>query len=195
MIKWYEVTWYSKLGAALVLFGVLPVLSFHVGKEYEKTLQINDSVVEVSNNQEVPEISITDSILKQEVVEEKIVTPISKPLEVQTKYNSKNIKPSGLDGTYTQEDALQAVYMYELYNPTSRPNPSFDLKTAVKTGEGKAWFTQIRRLTSSKTNCPPMGEKTSSSQNGIAFSANFEMNQSTGVIHVDVKCGYAILDF
>ena len=34
-LKWHEVTWYSKLGAALLLFGVLPSFSFHVGTQYQ----------------------------------------------------------------------------------------------------------------------------------------------------------------
>jgi hypothetical protein len=34
-LKWHEVTWYSKLGAALVLFGFLPALSFIIGRQIQ----------------------------------------------------------------------------------------------------------------------------------------------------------------
>ena len=33
-IKFNEVTWYSKLGAVLLLFGFVPVFSFYVGTQY-----------------------------------------------------------------------------------------------------------------------------------------------------------------
>lgn len=39
MIRFNEVTWYSKLGAAILLFGVLPSLSFYIGMRYEQTQQ------------------------------------------------------------------------------------------------------------------------------------------------------------
>jgi len=38
-IKWNEVTWYSKLGAAILFLGIVPVLSFHIGIQYALTVQ------------------------------------------------------------------------------------------------------------------------------------------------------------
>ncbi len=37
MIKWNEVTWYSKLLAGIFLLGVFPALTFYIGMQYEKT--------------------------------------------------------------------------------------------------------------------------------------------------------------
>lgn len=39
MIKWNEVTWYSKFLAILFFIGVLPVLCFYIGKEYGEVKQ------------------------------------------------------------------------------------------------------------------------------------------------------------
>jgi hypothetical protein len=38
-IKWHEVTWYSKLGAIILFLGVVPVLCFYIGTQYELTQQ------------------------------------------------------------------------------------------------------------------------------------------------------------
>ena len=35
-IRWNEVTWYSKLGAAIVLLGIVPVLCFYIGTLYQE---------------------------------------------------------------------------------------------------------------------------------------------------------------
>jgi hypothetical protein len=37
MIKFNEVTWYSKLAAVIFFLAVLPILTFYIGMEYEKT--------------------------------------------------------------------------------------------------------------------------------------------------------------
>lgn len=36
-IQWYEVTWYSKLAAAIFIFGIFPALSFYIGEQYKVT--------------------------------------------------------------------------------------------------------------------------------------------------------------
>ncbi len=41
-MKWNEVTWYSKLLAAIFLFIVWPVLTFNIGVEYQKTVDTLD---------------------------------------------------------------------------------------------------------------------------------------------------------
>lgn len=51
MIKWNEVTWYSRLGAIILFIGVVPVLSFCIGVEYESVLasqEQNKAIVSVS---------------------------------------------------------------------------------------------------------------------------------------------------
>jgi hypothetical protein len=35
MIKWNEVTWYSRLGALILFLAVIPALSFYIGTQYE----------------------------------------------------------------------------------------------------------------------------------------------------------------
>ena len=39
-IKWNEVTWYSRLGALIVLLGIIPAISFYVGAEYQRTIVV-----------------------------------------------------------------------------------------------------------------------------------------------------------
>jgi hypothetical protein len=57
-ILWNEVTWYSKLGAILICFGVIPALSFYVGSQYQLTM----AAIEASGN--VPFGMNTSSVRK-----------------------------------------------------------------------------------------------------------------------------------
>jgi hypothetical protein len=41
MLRWNEVTWYSKLGAAIVIFVALPTLSFYIGVQYNQVMTFN----------------------------------------------------------------------------------------------------------------------------------------------------------
>jgi hypothetical protein len=41
MIKWNEVTWYSKMGAIVVFLAIVPILSFYLGEQI-KSLQYSD---------------------------------------------------------------------------------------------------------------------------------------------------------
>jgi len=40
IIKWNEVTWYSKLGAVILFILVVPVLTFYIGRKYQETITI-----------------------------------------------------------------------------------------------------------------------------------------------------------
>jgi hypothetical protein len=40
-IKWNEVTWYSKLAAIIVFLLFLPILTFYIGTQYQKTIDQN----------------------------------------------------------------------------------------------------------------------------------------------------------
>ncbi len=40
IIEWNKVTWYSKLGAVLLFIVVVPVITFVIGKEYQKTIDV-----------------------------------------------------------------------------------------------------------------------------------------------------------
>jgi hypothetical protein len=44
MIKWNEVTWYSRLGAIILFVGCVPAFSFYVGEQYEQATNIPQSV-------------------------------------------------------------------------------------------------------------------------------------------------------
>lgn len=39
-IEWNKVTWYSKLAAVILFIGILPVWTFYLGTQYEKTEQV-----------------------------------------------------------------------------------------------------------------------------------------------------------
>ena len=57
MIEWNKVTWYSKLLSAIFLLGVVPVLTFYIGTQYEA----------VRNNSNPPFSATSDSINKTTV--------------------------------------------------------------------------------------------------------------------------------
>ena len=44
MIKFNQITWYSKLLSAIFIFGIFPLLMFMAGMEYQKVLEINESI-------------------------------------------------------------------------------------------------------------------------------------------------------
>ncbi len=57
MIKWNEYTWYSKLAAVIFFIGVLPVLTFYIGTQYQATIdaiQQQDSQVVQDHPGHVP---------------------------------------------------------------------------------------------------------------------------------------------
>ncbi len=39
-IEWNKVTWYSKLGAILLFIFVVPIVTFYIGTQYEKTVSL-----------------------------------------------------------------------------------------------------------------------------------------------------------
>jgi len=49
MIKWNEVTWYSKLLAIIFFIGVLPTLSFYIGGQYQNIKSVENKEYDVSN--------------------------------------------------------------------------------------------------------------------------------------------------
>lgn len=44
MIKWNEYTWYSKLSALVLFILILPILTFYIGRKYEQTTEVLNSV-------------------------------------------------------------------------------------------------------------------------------------------------------
>jgi hypothetical protein len=48
MVRWHEVTWYSKLGAIILFLGVVPVLCFYTGTQYQLTIDTNYSYPSVA---------------------------------------------------------------------------------------------------------------------------------------------------
>ncbi|MEI8337967.1 MAG: hypothetical protein WCF92_02360 [bacterium] len=47
-IKFNEVTWYSKLGAVIVLFIIVPLISFYLGNYYQETKFIIKNISKVA---------------------------------------------------------------------------------------------------------------------------------------------------
>lgn len=39
-MQWNTVTWYSKLGAVILFLFVVPILTFYIGREYERTIEV-----------------------------------------------------------------------------------------------------------------------------------------------------------
>lgn len=50
MIKFNEVTWYSKLAAVIFFIGVLPIWSFYIGIEFQRTADMSRVVYEPAAN-------------------------------------------------------------------------------------------------------------------------------------------------
>lgn len=67
MIKWNEVTWYSKLLAVLLFIFVLPTWTFYLGNEYGETNQTQSSTIEVGreNKNSLNEDALTPPEIKR----------------------------------------------------------------------------------------------------------------------------------
>lgn len=86
-MKWNEVTWYSRLGALILFFGVVPVFAFYVGSEYQKIhSQSSDPVIQ-------PYFGSFTQTSTQEVVEPNNV-------EVPVEATSTPSKPTPLGACY-----------------------------------------------------------------------------------------------
>ncbi len=53
MIKFNEVTWYSKLLAVILFIALLPILTFYIGTEYQQAVDINNNIPSVSESSSV----------------------------------------------------------------------------------------------------------------------------------------------
>ena len=49
MIKFNEVTWYSKLAAVIFFIGILPVLTFYIGTQYQRVHMMSDFTTNLSS--------------------------------------------------------------------------------------------------------------------------------------------------
>ena len=49
MIKFNEVTWYSRLGAIILFVGVVPASVFYIGVEYGRFMQLEENLTSSSN--------------------------------------------------------------------------------------------------------------------------------------------------
>ncbi len=85
-MKWNEVTWYSKLGAAILLFAVLPLFSFYIGSEYQKLNQQSENTT-TTPSYSAPIVETPAEVPEQtEVIEDPIridpitPTPTPKPM-------------------------------------------------------------------------------------------------------------------
>ncbi len=91
-MKWNEVTWYSRLGAFILFFGVIPALAFYIGTEYREVAHLNPETVE-PYSQPLKEAPADPAPLPSEVIDDPIVedpiqeTPITpKPTPTGTCY-------------------------------------------------------------------------------------------------------------
>lgn len=42
MIKFNEVTWYSRIGAIIIFIGIIPAVTFYIGLQYGRFIQFNE---------------------------------------------------------------------------------------------------------------------------------------------------------
>lgn len=60
MIKFNEVTWYSRLAAIIFFIGILPILTFYMGTEYQEAKNVNNFYI--PENMEVRNTNINSQI-------------------------------------------------------------------------------------------------------------------------------------
>ncbi len=60
-VKWNEVTWYSKLGAVIFFLGVVPLLCFYIGIQYEKAFTENDNLLSQLQTRDISRVDTLNS--------------------------------------------------------------------------------------------------------------------------------------
>jgi hypothetical protein len=58
-IKFNEVTWYSKLGAAILFLVIVPILLFYINREYRETQVFLKSISQITGTSNLPPVSNT----------------------------------------------------------------------------------------------------------------------------------------
>lgn len=61
MIKFNEVTWYSKLAAIIFFIAIVPILAFYIGARYQEVKDINKVMIQMQNNTLVDNKNEVDS--------------------------------------------------------------------------------------------------------------------------------------
>lgn len=51
MIEWNKLTWYSKLASIIFFLGVFPILTFYIGMQYQRTLDVVNNPVVITANE------------------------------------------------------------------------------------------------------------------------------------------------
>lgn len=72
MIKFNQYTWYSKLASIIFFVGVLPVWTFYIGIQYERTYS---AVSEVQNI--IPASKVAESLFEKEMREKPVLTIVA----------------------------------------------------------------------------------------------------------------------
>ncbi len=82
-MKWNEVTWYSRLGAFILFFAVIPVLAFYMGTLYQEVNRLTESTETSTYIKPVPVNPVGGSPEPTEVIESPIeelpITPSPSP--------------------------------------------------------------------------------------------------------------------
>ncbi|MFA6315322.1 MAG: hypothetical protein WC648_03080 [Candidatus Paceibacterota bacterium] len=66
MIKFNEVTWYSKLAAIIFFIGILPALTFYIGMRYQHVLESSNLQVNIPQITKKPEPGIVPKLIGEE---------------------------------------------------------------------------------------------------------------------------------
>jgi hypothetical protein len=64
MIRWNEVTWYSRLSALIIFLAILPCLTFYVGMQYQAVIDQPPTVAITTNNNFVSKSSTTPQLMQ-----------------------------------------------------------------------------------------------------------------------------------
>lgn len=121
MIKWNEVTWYSRLGAIILVFGFLPAVSFKIGMEYQLYL------TEIEHSKEVFDVETSVAKVRENRVTARVNYKCNDTLGFRLDYY-ENKTPTKVVLNLTDGRSIELGPSY-LYVPGgtrySTPNDSF----------------------------------------------------------------------
>ncbi len=112
-LEWNKVTWYSKLGALILFVVVIPVLTFVIGREYEKTISALKSVNTLTASSQVSSVYAAVAPHINEVTVQLTDTKPKPPESVATSqsYNQTSFISEKLGIAFTHSASLKTQVM------------------------------------------------------------------------------------
>jgi len=150
-IKWNEVTWYSRLLAILLFLFVVPYLTFYIGREYQKTFEVNADIL---SNYSIPANSMFEST--SSVNEFKTGSSTVDGITFEFKIPREFTEQKGDNVIWASQETLDLGHgeklNFSVLNDVSSKNDLIKKETALKSYIGEPGYGNFSEMSSGTWN-------------------------------------------